>query len=66
MRLQSMVAPSTAPIQSSGYVACGIYAPWKDNITVNGGTFNITGGAGIVARGGQVTVNGGVFNTTVT
>ena len=51
-------------IQSSGYVACGIYAPWKDNITVNGGTFNITGGAGIVARGGQVTVNGGVFNTT--
>lgn len=51
-------------IKSPGYVACGIYAPWKDNITVNGGTFNITGGAGIVARGGNVTVNGGTFNTT--
>ena len=51
-------------ITSSGYVACGIYAPWKDNIIVNGGTFNITGGAGIVARAGTVTVNGGTFNTT--
>ena len=51
-------------IKTSGYVACGIYAPWKDNITVNGGTFNITGGAGIVARGGNITVNGGTFNIT--
>ncbi len=51
-------------IQSTGYVACGIYAPWNDNITVNGGIFNITGGAGIVARAGNVTVNGGEFNTT--
>ena len=51
-------------IQTTGYVACGIYAPWKDEITVNDGTFNITGGAGIVARAGQVTVNGGEFNTT--
>lgn len=51
-------------IQSNGYVACGIYAPWKDNITVNSGIFNITGGAGIVARAGTVTVTGGQFNTT--
>ena len=51
-------------IQTTGYVACGIYAPWQDEITVNDGTFNITGGAGIVARAGQVTVNGGEFNTT--
>ena len=51
-------------IKTSGYVACGIYAPWKDNIVVNGGTFNITGGAGIVARGGIVVVNNGEFNTT--
>ena len=49
-------------IVTDGYVACGIYAPWKDNITVNGGTFNITKGAGIVARAGIVTVNGGTFN----
>lgn len=51
-------------IQSKGYVACGIFAPWKDIVTVNGGTFNITNGAGIVARAGNVTVNGGTFNTT--
>ena len=51
-------------IQTGGYIACGIYAPWKDIITVNNGTFNITNGAGIVARGGNVTVNGGTFNTT--
>ena len=50
-------------ITSSGYIACGIYAPWKDNFIINDGTFNITGGAGIVARGGTVTVNGGTFNT---
>ena len=51
-------------IQTGGYVACGIYAPWKDIITVNNGTFNITNGAGIVARAGNVTVNGGTFNTS--
>ena len=51
-------------ITTSGYVACGIYAPWKDNINVTGGTFNITGGAGIVARAGNVTVTNAVFNTT--
>jgi len=51
-------------ITSDGYVACGIYAPWKDEITVDGGTFNITGGAGIVARAGQVSVNGGTFHCT--
>ena len=51
-------------ITTAGYVACGIYAPWKDQITVNGGTFNITGGAGIVARAGQVTVDGGTFICT--
>lgn len=51
-------------IKTSGYVACGIYAPWKDNINVSGGTFNITGGAGIVARAGNVIVSGGTFNCT--
>lgn len=50
-------------IQSSGYVACGIYAPWKDEFNITGGTFNITGGAGIVARAGMVNVSG---NVTIT
>ena len=54
----------TGKITTPGYVACGIYAPWKDNINVTGGTFNITGGAGIVARAGNVTVTNAVFNTT--
>lgn len=51
-------------IQSSGYIACGIYAPWKDIITVNGGNFTVHNGIGIVARAGQVTVNGGTFTCT--
>lgn len=53
-------------ITSTGYIACGIYAPWKDIITVNGGTFTVIDGIGIVARAGQVTVNGGTFNCTGT
>lgn len=28
-------------IQSAGCVACGIYAPWKDKITINAGIFNM-------------------------
>lgn len=49
-------------IVTKGYIACGIYAPWNDNVTVSGGTFNITNGAGIVARAGTVKVTGGTFN----
>ena len=49
-------------IVTDGYIACGIYAPWNDNVTVSGGTFNITNGAGIVARAGNVKVTGGTFN----
>ena len=51
-------------IITNGYIACGIYAPWQDDITVTGGTFNITNGAGIVARAGNVKVFGGTFNCT--
>ena len=53
-------------IETKGYIACGIYAPWNDNVTVSGGTFNITNGAGIVARAGTVKVTGGTFNCTGT
>ena len=53
-------------IKTTGYIACGIYAPWNDNVTVSGGTFNITNGAGIVARAGTVKVKGGTFNCTGT
>ena len=53
-------------IVTDGYIACGIYAPWNDNVTVSGGTFNITNGAGIVARAGTVKVTGGTFSCTGT
>ena len=53
-------------IETKGYIACGIYAPWNDNVTVSGGTFNITNGAGIVARAGTVKVTGGTFSCTGT
>ena len=53
-------------IVTTGYIACGIYAPWNDNVTVSGGTFKITNGAGIVARAGNVKVTGGTFNCTGT
>ncbi len=52
-------------IQSKGYIAGGIYVANSDEVTVNGGTFNITNGVGIVARCGKTTVNKGViFNIT--
>lgn len=51
----------TGNIKSSGYVACGIYAPWKDIITVNDGTFIVNNGIGVVCRAGQVYINGGTF-----
>ena len=51
-------------ITTKGYIACGIYAPWKDIITVNGGDFEITNGVGVLCRGGKVTIKGGTFTTT--
>lgn len=51
----------TGNIKSNGYIACGIYAPWKDVITVNGGTFTVNNGIGVVCRAGQVRINGGTF-----
>ena len=51
-------------ITTKGYIACGIYAPWKDIITVNGGDFEVTNGVGVLCRGGQVNINGGTFSTT--
>lgn len=51
----------TGNIQTEGYIACGIYAPWKDIITISGGNFIVNNGIGIVARAGQVIVTGGSF-----
>lgn len=51
-------------IQSAGCVACGIYAPWKDKITIYAGIFNIENGVGILSRGGIVTINDAEIQTT--
>lgn len=54
-------------IKSSGYIAGGIYSPWKDVWTLNGGVFNVTNGCGICARAGQVTIGENVvFNVSGT
>jgi|GEM_PF-2699635 len=52
-------------IVTAGYVACGIYVANSDTVVVNGGTFNIANGVGILARSGNTTVNSGAtFNVT--
>lgn len=52
-------------IKSSGYVACGIYAPWKDQIKVSGWLPSISLAELVLyARAGTVTVTGGEFKTT--
>lgn len=53
-------------IRSNGYVACGIYCPTDDTVTVTGGTFDIEGGCGICARAGKVSVTGCSITTTGT
>lgn len=54
-------------IKSNGYIACGVYAPWKDNIVINNATMNITNGCGVCARAGMVTLGSNVtINTSGT
>lgn len=54
-----------AKIQSSGYVACGIYHPQAGTLKVSGGTFNIENGCGILMRGGSLDMTGNAsFNFT--
>ena len=54
-------------ITTNGYIACGVYAPWKDNIVIDNVTMNITNGCGVCARAGMVTLGSNVtINTTGT
>ena len=54
-------------ITTNGYIACGVYAPWKDNIVIDNVTMNITKGCGVCARAGMVTLGSNVtINTTGT
>ena len=45
-------------------VACGIYAPWKDDITINAAKINIKNGVGILSRGGNIVINDAEIITT--
>lgn len=45
-------------------VACGIYAPWKDLITIKAAEINVENGVGILSRGGQITIEDAVIKTT--
>ena len=44
-------------------VACGIYAPWKDNITIDAAKINIENGVGILSRGGNIVINDAEITT---
>ena len=46
----------TGSIKSPGYIACGVYAPWKDNIILNAVAITITKGVGVLVRGGKVVI----------
>ena len=45
-------------------VACGIYAPWKDKITIDAAKINIENGVGILSRGGNIDINDAEIITT--
>lgn len=49
---------------TSGDVACGIYAPWKDLITINAAKINVENGVGILSRGGEIIINNAEIITT--
>lgn len=50
--------------KETDYIACGLYSPWKDVITINAAKFNIENGVGILSRGGQITVNDAEISVT--
>lgn len=45
-------------------VACGIYASWKDKITIDAAKINIENGVGILSRGGNIVINDAEIITT--
>ena len=51
-------------IETSGYIACGIYMANTGDVVLNGGTFNINGGVGILVRSGTLTANAAEISIT--
>ncbi len=46
-------------IQSSGYVACGVYHPQEGTLNISGGKIVALGGCGVLMRGGTLNQTGG-------
>ena len=53
-------------IQSTGYIACGVYHPQEGTLNITGGTFQITKGVGVLVRAGGANMTGGEIITTGT
>ena len=51
-------------IQSTGYIACGVYHPQQGTLNITGGKFQITNGVGILVRAGSANITGGEIITT--
>ena len=52
----------TAKPYDATSAACGIYHPNEGTLKITGGTINVTGGVGVLMRGGQMDMTGGVIN----
>ena len=50
-----------AKIAEEGYIACGVYLANADTLIVNGGTFNVYNGCGILVRSGNATIGKNVI-----
>lgn len=51
-------------IQSTGYIACGVYHPQQGTLNITGGKFLITNGVGVLVRAGSANITGGEIITT--
>lgn len=51
-------------IQSTGYIACGVYHPQQGTLNITGGKFQITNGVGVLIRAGSANITGGEIATT--
>lgn len=51
-------------IQSTGYIACGVYHPQQGELNITGGKFLITNGVGVLIRAGSANITGGEIVTT--
>ena len=51
-------------IQSSGYIACGVYHPQEGTLNITGGKFQIKNGVGVLVRAGSANITGGEIITT--